>query len=169
LRARLLEDENGGPTDGWVLLGQTYMNMGRYGDAALASIRSEEVYVAMAWEAIGWKAHADNKAIDYVAPKEGALGWIDTFAIPSKAENVDAAYKWINFIMKPKNAAYFTSMESVPTASQGANAHVDPKIAANFKRSFSQADIDNIKWYPPVPAKIEAMEGKTLDKVKAAQ
>jgi spermidine/putrescine transport system substrate-binding protein len=28
--------------------------------------------------------------------------------------------------------------------------------------------IDNIKWYPPVPANIEAMEGKVLDRIKAA-
>ncbi|WP_425038601.1 c-type cytochrome biogenesis protein CcmI [Primorskyibacter sp. S187A] len=39
LRTRLLEDESGGPTDGWVLLGQTYFRMGRYGDAALAFAR----------------------------------------------------------------------------------------------------------------------------------
>lgn len=139
------------------------------GDAALAAIRSEEVYVAMTWESIGWKAHADNSAIDYIAPKEGALGWIDTFAIPAKAKNVDAAYKWINFILKPENAAYFSSQENVPTASKGANEFIKPEVAANFKRSFPQAAIDNIKWYPPVPAKLESMEGKTLDKIKAAK
>lgn len=34
LKARLEDDENGGPTEGWVLLGQTYMGMGRFADAA---------------------------------------------------------------------------------------------------------------------------------------
>ncbi|UWQ19759.1 c-type cytochrome biogenesis protein CcmI [Jannaschia sp. M317] len=34
LKARLESDPEGGPTEGWVLLGQTYMNMGRYEDAA---------------------------------------------------------------------------------------------------------------------------------------
>ncbi len=42
-------------------------------------------------------------------------------------------------------------------------------IRGNFQRSFPQAAIDNIKWYPPVPAKLEAIEGKILDKVKAAK
>ena len=90
------------------------------GDSLLESMRSEEVVGAMAWDAGGWKLHADNKAIDFKAPKEGALGWIDTFAIPAKAKNVDAAYKWINFIMKPENAGYFTSQEKYATASKGA-------------------------------------------------
>ena len=43
------------------------------GDALLESMRSEEVFVAMAWDAGGWKLHDDNAAIDFVAPQEGAL------------------------------------------------------------------------------------------------
>jgi spermidine/putrescine transport system substrate-binding protein len=139
------------------------------GDSLLESMRSEEVYVAMAWDAGGWKLHADNKNIDFKAPKEGALGWIDTFAIPAKAKNTAAAYKWINFAMKPENAGYFSSQEKYATASADALKYTDKAVAANFARSFPQAVIDNIKWYPPVPAKLESMEGKTLDKIKAAQ
>lgn len=139
------------------------------GDALLQSMRAQEVHVAMAWDNGGWKLHAENPQIDFVAPKSGALGWIDTFAIPSKAKNVEAAYKWINFMLKPENAAVFTNMEKYGTASAGAIDHYDPDVKANFQRSFSQADIDNIKWYPPVPAKLESMEGLILDKVKAAR
>jgi spermidine/putrescine transport system substrate-binding protein len=138
------------------------------GDALLQSMRSGEVHVAMAWDNGGWKLHAENPDIDFVAPKSGALGWIDTFAIPAKSKNVEAAYKWINFMLKPENAAVFTNMEKYGTASAGAIEYYDPDVKANFKRSFSKADIDNIKWYPPVPAKLESMEGLILDKVKAA-
>ncbi len=139
------------------------------GDALLQSMRSGEVHVAMAWDNGGWKLHGENPDIDFVAPKSGALGWIDTFAIPSKAKNVDAAYKWINFMMDPANAAVFTNMEKYATASKGSLDLCEPKVRDNFQRSFSQADIDNIKWYPPVPSTLEQMEGMILDKVKAAK
>jgi len=139
------------------------------GDALLQSMRSGEVNVAMAWDNGGWKLNAENPDIDFVAPKSGALGWIDTFAIPAKAKNVEGAYKWINFMMRPENAAVFTNAEKYATASAGAIEFYDAEVKANFERSFSKADIDNIKWYPPVPAKLEAIEGKILDKVKAAQ
>jgi spermidine/putrescine transport system substrate-binding protein len=138
------------------------------GDALLQSMRAGEVNVAMAWDNGGWKLHAENPDIDFVAPKSGALGWIDTFAIPAKAKNVAGAYKWINFMLKAENAAVFTNAEKYGTASAGAIHHYDADVKANFQRSFSQADIDNIKWYPPVPAKLESIEGKILDKVKAA-
>ena len=139
------------------------------GDALLQSMRSEEVYLAMAWDNGGWKLHVENPDIDFLAPKSGALGWIDTFAIPAKAKNVDAAYKWINFMLRPENAAAFTNMEKYGTASKGAIELTNPDIRGNFERSFPQAAIDNVKWYPPVPAKLEEIEGKILDKVKAAK
>ena len=139
------------------------------GDALLQSMRSKEVNVAMAWDNGGWKLHEENPDIDFVAPKSGALGWIDTFAIPAKAKNTDGAYKWINFMLRPENAAVFTNLEKYGTASKGAIKMTDASVRGNFERSFSDADIDNIKWYPPVPAKLESIEGMILDKVKASK
>jgi spermidine/putrescine transport system substrate-binding protein len=128
-----------------------------------------EIHLAMAWDKGGWKLHAENPNIDFFAPRSGALGWIDTFAIPAKAKNVEGAYKWINFMLKPENAAIFTNSDKTANASKGANQFVEPAIRANFERSFPMAAIANIKWYPPVPAKLEQIEGKILDKVKAAK
>jgi spermidine/putrescine transport system substrate-binding protein len=139
------------------------------GDNLLQSMRSGEVHVAMAWDNGGWKLHAENPNIDFVAPRSGALGWIDTFAIPAKAKNVEAAYKWINFMMRPENAAVFTNAEKYGTASGGAIQFLDAAIKGNFERGFPLRAIANIKWYPPVPAKLEEIEGLILDKVKAAK
>lgn len=137
------------------------------GDQLLESVRAGEVTVAEAWDNGSWKLHDENKDIDFIAPAEGALGWIDTFALPAKAKNPAAAYKWINFMMKPENSSIFTNAEKTPTASKEAGKFIEPGFQANFDRSYPKAVIDNIKWYPPVPAKIEEMEGKVLDKVKA--
>ena len=139
------------------------------GDALLEMVRSGEVSVAMGWDNGGWKLHAENPDIDFIAPKSGALGWIDTFAIPAKAENVDGAYAWINFMLRPENAAVFSNQEKYATASKGAGEFLDAEVRDNINRSFTAADIDNIKWYPPVSAEIEQLEGKLLDKVQAAQ
>jgi len=139
------------------------------GDSLLQSMRSEEVHVAMAWDNGGWKLHAENPNIDFVPPRSGALGWIDTFALPAKAKNVEGAYKWINFMLRPENAAVFTNAEKYGTAAVGTEQFLEKDVRDNFARSFSIFHIDNIKWYPPVPASIEAIEGKILDKVKASK
>lgn len=59
-------------------------------------------------------------------------------------------------------------MEKYATASKDALKFTEKAVADNFARSFPQAVIDNIKWYPPVPAKLESIEGKILDKIKAS-
>jgi len=139
------------------------------GDALLQSMLAGEIHIAMAWDKGGWKLHAENPNIDFYAPRSGALGWIDTFAIPAKAKNVEGAYKWINFMLKPENAAAFTNSDKTANASKGAVKFMDPVIGKNFQRSFPLSAIANIKWYPPVPAKLEQIEGKILDKVKASR
>ena len=139
------------------------------GDTQVNIIKSGDANVISGWDGKGWALHKVNPDIDFVAPKSGALGWIDTFAIPAKAKNVEAAYKWINFVLSAKNAAFFTNKEKYGTASKGASKFLNADVKADFERSFTAADIDNIKWHPPVPAGFEAIEAEVLDRIKAAK
>ncbi|MCA0401338.1 MAG: extracellular solute-binding protein [Proteobacteria bacterium] len=136
-------------------------------DALLAGLRAGEVTAAMAWDTGGWKLNSENPDLKFIAPKSGALGWVDTFAIPAKGRADDAAYKWINFNMRPEIAAKVAASAGNFSASQGADKLAAGKLKDQFAESFPQAAIDNIKWYPAVPAGLEAIEGKVLDKVKA--
>lgn len=138
------------------------------GDELMGLMRSGEVVAAMAWDTGGWKLNADNADITFVAPAAGALGWIDTFVLPAKGKADDAAYAWINFVMQPEIAAMITAEAGNFTASNGAAAFASETLKANYEGSFSMEAIDNIKWYPPVPAGLEAIEGGVLDRVKAA-
>ncbi|GAB4357782.1 MAG: extracellular solute-binding protein [Gammaproteobacteria bacterium] len=139
------------------------------GDALLNLLRSGEVVAAMAWDTGGWKLNKENENITFVAPRSGALGWIDTFALPRKTKAESAAYRWINFVMQPKIAARITAAAGNFTASKGADEYVEEGLKRRFKESFPPEAIDNIKWYPTVPAGLEALEGKTLDRIKAAK
>ena len=138
------------------------------GDELMGLLRSGEVVASMAWDTGGWKLNADMADITFVAPEAGALGWIDTFVLPAKGKADDAAYAWINFVMQPEVAAMITAAAGNFTASQGADAYADDALKARYQASFPQEAIDNIKWYPPVPAGLEAIEGGVLDRVKAA-
>jgi len=139
------------------------------GDTQVEIIKSGDADVISGWDAKGWSVHKTNPDIDFIAPKSGALGWIDTFAIPAKAKNVDGAYKWINFILRPKNAAIITNASNYGTASKDAAKYLDAGIKADFERSFTADDIANIKWHPPVPDGFESIEAKALDRIKAAK
>ena len=68
-------------------------------------MRAGEVVGAMMWDTGGWKLNGEKPEVQFIAPKSGALGWIDTFALPAKGRNNAAAYAWINFNMRPEIAA----------------------------------------------------------------
>lgn len=138
------------------------------GDEIQNLLRSGEVVAAMAWDTGGWQLNADNADINFVAPTSGALGWIDTFAFPSRGRADDAAYDWINFVMRPDVASMITDSAGNFTAAVGGDEGVDAELKARYNASFDQAAIDNINWYPPVPAGLETIEGATLDRINAA-
>jgi len=137
-------------------------------DQLLNGVRGGEIVGAMMWDTGGWKLNADNAEVKYIAPKSGALGWIDTFALPAKGRNDAAAYAWINFNMRPEIAAKVAGSAGNFTASKGADQLMDAKLKAQFAESFPEAALKNVKWYPAVPAGIEEIEGRVLDRIKAA-
>ena len=137
-------------------------------DQLLNGMRTGELVGAMMWDTGGWKLNTENADIKFVAPKAGALGWVDAFALPAKGKNDEAAYAWINFNMKPEIAAKVASSAGNFTASKGADQLMDAKLKAQFGASFPEAALNNIKWYPAVPAGLEEIEGRVLDRIKAA-
>lgn len=138
------------------------------GDEIKNLLRSGEVVAAMAWDTGGWQLNADNADITFVAPEAGALGWIDTFVLPARGRADEAAYDWINFVMRPEIASMITNTAGNFTAAVDGDAEVSAELKARYQGSFDQAAIDNIKWYPPVPAGLEALEGATLDRINAS-
>jgi spermidine/putrescine transport system substrate-binding protein len=64
-----------------------------------------KVVAAMAYNGDALMVAEHHDDIVYVLPEEGGNLWVDYFAILAKADNPDLAYKFLNFINDPENAA----------------------------------------------------------------
>jgi spermidine/putrescine transport system substrate-binding protein len=137
-------------------------------DQLLNGIRSGEVVAALMWDTGGWTLNRDNPDIQYVVPRSGALGWLDTFAMPAKGRNDAAVYAWINFTMRPEMAGKIIKSVGNFSAAMGTAPFVDPRLRAQFVASFPDSALKNIHWYPAIPPGLEEIEGRVLDRVKAA-
>jgi len=69
--------------------------------------------------------------IAYGPPKEGAMLWIDTAAIPKDAPNPDAAHRFLDFMMEPKVAAASSTLTGYANANVPATALLDKAITGN--------------------------------------
>lgn len=63
-----------------------------------------EVAVGMQWTGSAHRAKSENPDIQFIFPKEGAVVWMDNYAIPIQAKNKEAAHKFIDFLLRPESA-----------------------------------------------------------------
>jgi len=85
-------------------------------------LAANEVALQLAWSGDVYTARQENPAIKYIYPKEGVELWMDSLAIPSAAQNLEAAVKFIDFVMQPKNAAAYSNFSgNIPTSRAARN------------------------------------------------
>ena len=90
-----------------------------------------EVSLGMIWNGSGYLAHKENDKIAFVYPKEGAIFWMDNYAIPKSAKNVENAYKFIDFLLRPGNAKVVLERLGYSMPNNGVKALLDPTMAEN--------------------------------------
>ncbi|AZF18512.1 Putrescine ABC transporter putrescine-binding protein PotF [Pseudomonas sp. R3-18-08] len=77
-------------------------------------------------------AEAGGKVkVAYDIPKEGAGSFFDMVAIPKDAENVEAAYAFMNYLLKPEVMASITNSVRFPNGNEKATALVDKDITSD--------------------------------------
>jgi len=138
------------------------------GDDLSAMLLSGEVVASESWDATAFKIYDQNKNIVYVAPKTGALAWIDTFVIPRRGRADDAAYKWINFVMQPEIVTMISDTSGAIIAVKNAVSLLPDDKREAVQLAFDDAALANLKFFANVPAGFEDLEGKVLERIKAA-
>jgi len=79
------------------------------------------------------RAHeaGDKVKLAYTIPKEGAGTFYDMVAIPKDASNLDAAYKFMNYLLQPEVMAEITNAVRFPNGNKAATALVDKDITSD--------------------------------------
>ena len=118
--------------------GDICMAVGYSGDILQARKRAEEA--------------KNGVEIAYVIPREGALMWFDSFAIPADAPHVAEAYAFIDYMLRPEIAAANTNFIAYASGNLSAKASVRPEILADpgiypdpatFERLFTNTAYDD--------------------------
>ena len=97
--------------------GEVCIAVGYSGDVLQAQDRAEEA---------GKKAE-----IEYSIPREGALMWFDTLAIPADAPHPGNAHAFINYLMRPEVAAANSNFVYYANANAAATSLVDEELRSD--------------------------------------
>ncbi len=125
------------------LLIQAKKTLLAYDDTTFYSkLVSGEAYLVEAWD--GWCNYgiAENDAIRFVIPKEGSDLWVDTMVIPNASENKEAAYQFINYILRPEIGSWVVENILYKVPNQAVMSQVSDELYSSFPNlAISAADL----------------------------
>ncbi|KGQ29899.1 putrescine/spermidine ABC transporter substrate-binding protein [Gallibacterium genomosp. 2] len=96
-----------------------------------------EVSLGMIWNGSAFRAHKENPDIQFIYPQEGAIIWMDNYAIPKNAEHKEAAYKFIDFMLRPESAKEVIETMGFSMPNEGVKVLLNP------------VDANDITLFPP--------------------
>lgn len=102
------------------------------------------------------KENGSTDVIEALLPSSGALSFFDTIALTKDAKHPDNAHKFIEFYLRPENAAKMANEMNYNTANKAALDKVEPAIAGNKTIFVESAYL--AKMVPPSSFSNEARE-----------
>ncbi len=106
--------------------------------------------------------------VEFVVPKEGAIGWFDGLCIAADAPNADAAAQFIDFMVDP---AFYVPWDNQVGAPASANEQANlalPADAMNRAVMGDPAVVERLQWMAPVSEEQLQANQELWDEVKTS-
>ena len=110
-------------------------------------MKLEEAPIGMGYSGDAAAVAEENPNVQYILPKDGSAVWTDNFAIAHTAVNVEGAYAFINFMLRPENAARNAEYVGYSTPNEKAKELMDPEVTSDETYYPSEEIINSLEHY----------------------
>jgi putrescine transport system substrate-binding protein len=142
-----------------------YINALANGDICLAVGYSGDVL-----QARDRAAEAGNGVnIAYSIPKEGALIWLDSFAIPADAPHPEEAHAFIDFMLRPEIAARNSNFVNYANGNQASRALLDESVRSDPAIYPDEATMEKLYTTTPNDPRVQREVTRIWTEVKTGQ
>jgi putrescine transport system substrate-binding protein len=104
--------------------------------------------------------------IGYSIPKEGALMWLDSFAIPADAPHPEEALAFINFMLDPQIAARNSNYVYYANGNKDSQQYLDADVIDDPAIYPPEAVIDNLFTTTPNDPKVQRVVTRLWTRIK---
>lgn len=126
------------------------------------------VILGQTWDGPAIALKNDGKAINYMAPQEGALAWLDGLSIPKGAKNIEQIYAFLDYIYRPEVGGLLASETGYNSVAIGAEKHLTPIALKNYSEAYPAGALENLWWWPPEAPWYAAARNEYRDSFVAA-
>src|SRR5207302_2167507 len=74
-------------------------------NSAQGAFRTNGCVIGQNWDTSASAMIKEGLPIGYIAPKEGAISWLQNFVMPKKATNIEQAFAWLTWFNTPEGAS----------------------------------------------------------------
>jgi len=118
-------------------------------EAQQRGLMQNGVILGQTWDGPAIALKNAGEAINYMAPQEGALAWLDGLSIPKGAENFDQIYAFLDYIYRPDIGGMLASETGYNSVALGADNYLIPAAKKNYKEAYPEGALENLWWWPP--------------------
>jgi len=115
---------------------------------AQGAFRVNGCAIGQTWDSTAATLAKEGLPIGFIAPKEGALAWMEGIAIPKGAENLEQAYAFINWFLTPEAGAMYTNATSINSTAVGAEQLISDEAKAFFAAAYPGDALEKLWWWP---------------------
>ncbi|MEX2199844.1 MAG: extracellular solute-binding protein [Dongiaceae bacterium] len=126
------------------------------------------VAIAQTWDGPIFTLKNEGEPLMYMAPKEGALTWIDSMCIPKKAQNIEQAYAFMDWALTPEVGGMMSLTTNYNSVVRGAEEFTDDNFKRNFQEAYPGDALDRLWFYPAEGSEYTGIEQEYADKIMAS-
>ncbi len=126
------------------------------------------VVIGQTWDGPIFTLKNEGEPMMYMAPKEGALTWIDSVCIPKGAKNIEQAYAFINWALTPEVGGLMSLTTNYNSVVRGAEEFTNDQFKKNFQEAYPGDALERLWFYPPEGSQYTAIEQEYADQIMAA-
>tara|TARA_R110001599_G_scaffold43803_5_gene130930 strand:- start:23920 stop:25047 length:1128 start_codon:yes stop_codon:yes gene_type:complete len=141
----------------------------------ITDLANGDICVAVGWsgDILQAAARADEagngEEVKYAIPKEGAAMWFDMMVMPVDAKNVDNAYVFLDYILRPEVIADVTNYVAYANGNKASLPMVDEEVLNDPGVYPSDETLNKLFTLAELPANIERVRTRAWTRIKSGR
>jgi spermidine/putrescine transport system substrate-binding protein len=127
-----------------------------------------DVWAAQLWNGDGYQAIAENKDLAYCLPQEGFALFADNAAILAGARHLGAAYRWIDYLLRPEVSAAIATATMFATPNGRARELLAPALRDNQDVYLPPERLAKAEWFAEISSEGQALRDRFWTEIKSA-